>query len=1097
MIDKRLKLILLVVLVFVGICGESRAASLAENQKSDKPKPIPFEVTGAALHADAPHAEICLTLSRPIDVRDRARLASFLYAKKDGKKLKISPTDLSLTPQDVCLQNLDHRHTYALVLQRLQSLDGKKLAQKYSVTMTVPDRKAVLTFVGDSRRLVLPRHVRELDQNTADDELMRAGVAHVVRSVNVMATHLTLYKVADRKLFPQAWQQFKQINLSPSESLYFCREKGEIVFESDLVFGESPNQDQMLVAPLPPEKELASGLYYLAATPRGKGGSNPGLFAGQWFLVSDLRLGAARVRNGIKISTSQGRETLQVQPDVLVAALDKAGKPLAEAKTSADGTAFLPLSPNDLERVAVVTGQMSSGDVDLFELGSDRIVATNDISLNALITTDRSVYRSGASSIVTLRAENATGEAQAVGESLLQLKTSTKKVYSQKIVPAGKVGLHLVKLSLPDLGIMRTWFVSWLRKDGSLLAEKPIVISPQGDVTNLSVEIDRTSIDLQSPTYITIKSVDSAKKPVAAQNGTLIVRTARPEVRGWLDYHFGDVIAQTGGQIYSVPFATGGDGTARVTVDFDSHAQEGLAGTEGLSFVAELDNGSASSPVTLPVRLRSDALVGVKLHSYGRAFPENSVAQFDVIAVDAAGKRRALGDLYYLVYEEGRSFEWVPSDGHWDYRQRPDHRRVGGGVFTISASGENSIRWPVTSGHYVLEVTTAAGEILSRSAFDVGRRDEQVLQQDESKIHFADPTQILEMKSANSVNLFLSEPSMVSLLVTDGTIRDTQHRFMKAGMNAIEITPAEGWGHQVLVRAVAQSPRSFELVVAQQTMMIHVPANDLTVKILTSAPLVTGKRVILPLQILKAQRNLPSFVSVVATPQPADGASLAPVLLERVPVNAEGKADLRLTLPEFEGVVRLSIIAWNDTQKGELVTELPVHPALAIEADIPSALSLGDKRSARFSLTNYAQQIATFAYTVNAPKGLLLSGKTTGTVTLRKGQKKVLPVVFFTVREPADGDLVLTLAGSNGQSAVSRAWSVYAGADHAAVRTEQEVVVEPNQDYALPVGKPGKGFVMLVSPLPMKGVLQSLDLVLRSEPQTTADIAQWIDVMQV
>lgn len=1093
MIDKNLKLILFVAL-FVGGVTPQAWAQTSSPTKPAAEKQKTFDVSETVLHADAPRAEICLTLTQPIDIRDRARVASFLELKKDGKKQKINPIDLSLTSQDVCLQNLEHRHTYDLALQRIESVHGQRLAKKYSVTYTVPDRKAVLTFVGDNRRLMLPRHVREIDEKKPDSDLMRVGMAHVVRSVNVMATHLTLYRITDRKLFAEAWQQFKQMNLSPSESLTFGREKGQIVFESDLVFGDAPNEDQTLVAPLPVGKELPAGLYFLAATPRGKEGSNPGLSAGQWFLVSDLRLVATRIRDGIKIFASQGSGSLQAAAGVAVAALDKDGKELAEASTAADGAAFLTLSPADLDKVVVVTGQMPSGDVDLFEIGADRTITTKDILVNAKITTDRSVYRSGMSAILGLRVENGKGEAQDVGESLVQLKTAEQKVYSQQTLPAGKAGYHTVTLSLPNLGVTRTWTVAWLKKDGGLLAETQITISPQGSTANLSLGLDRTSVDMQVPMTVTVKAVDSDKKPVAFKNGSLSVRTSRPEIPGWLEYRFGDVTAQSGREIQKIDFITGADGLAHVPVAFSPEEKAAGFGVEGVSFTAELENEGHSASVSLPVRVRGDLLLGVKPHFDGRAFPENSVAQLDVVAVDMSGKRRQLSDLYYLVYEEGRSFEWVPMEGHWDYRQRPDHRRIGGGSLNIAATGDNTIRWPVTAGHYVLEITNAAGEVLSRYDFDAGRRDRHVVRQDEGKLHFVQPMQRLEAKGPNQVKLQLSEPAMVSVLVTDGVMRQTYHRFMKAGVNDVEITPTEEWGRQVLVRAEALFARSFDPVVAQHNMTIHAAANDLTVKLGSSSPIMAGRTVSLPVLVQKQNRQSPSFVSVVASPQSSDGILLSPVSLGRVPVTAEGKADVRLTLPEFEGTVKLSIVAWNDTQKGELLATLPVQPAFGIDGDVPEYLRIGDKVNVRVSLANHAAQAASVTYLVKGPSGLVFSGATSGKLAVKKGQKQQLPLTF-TARGPVEGDLVLEVQIGATQT-VTKTWPVYAPVEQIEAREESIQTIDAEQAFSASALKQVKDGVVLVAPLPMKNVLQGLQHILYSEPQTTIEIAQWIDVTQ-
>lgn len=1093
-IDKLLR-VSVAVSLFAGLVFALALSGPVLAKSADKASPQTFTLVDTVLHANAPKAEICLSLSRPVDAHDRNRIMSFIELKKDGKKVKISASDLSLTPHDICVQNLEHRHAYEVTLQRIQSADGMRLDKKYVTRVAVPDRKPVLTFVGDKRRLILPRHVREAEDKTSDSELVRAGMAHVVRSVNVMATHLTLYKIGDRKLLSEAWQQFKQMNLSPSESLYFARQKGQVVFESDLVFGEAPNEDQTLVAPLPAEKELTPGLYYLAATPRGKEDKNPGLFAGQWFLVSDLRIGVVRLRDGIKFLATAGGDVLSSVPDVTVAALDAKGDVVAEAKTGADGSVFLPLAAKELAQVAIVTGQKATGDLDLFEMGPDRTITANDIALQPQLTLDKTVYRAGQTAVVTLRAENAKGEAQDVGESVVQVIGPDNRVFSEKPVAAGKKGLSVLSVPVPYGQTPRTWSVAWRKKEGSLLAAAPLVITPDGVLPSLSLIVDRTTIDFDQTTMALLKAQDSAKKPRAFQNGTLFVKTAQPEIAGWRHYHFGDMTAKGGAVVYQTRFMTDADGVARVPVALDQAAKL-ASGIEGLRFEAVLEDGGTAQPITVPTRPRGDVMVGLKSRLEGRAIPENSMAQFDAIAIDMAGKRRALGDLYYLVYEEGRSFEWVQSEGHWDYRQRPDHRRVGGGPLAISASGETTIRWPVTAGTYLLEVTNAAGDVLARYSFDAGRREDAVLRQDEASLRFVDADKPFEMKANNRLKIFVSESAMVSVLVTDGAVRQAQHRFMKAGINEVEITPAEGWGRQVLVRVVAQMTHSFEPVLTQKSFSIHVPANDLAIKLSSSGAITTGRTVSLPLQIQKQQRGLPTFVSVIATPQATNGKALPVLVHDKVSVTADGRAEVVLALPSFDGTLALSVTAWNDTQKGTLQTTLPARPVFGVDGNLPAQVTVGDKINTRLFLTNGTAAPVAVTYKWKVPDGLVLSGAESGKVRLNKGERQALTVAM-TVRGPVSDEVMLTVQGIGGTGGNQVwTWPVYAAPEPNRNAEERTQTLDPAQTHQTPFGQ-GKDRVLLVAPVAMEGALSDLERILHSTPQTTTEIAQWLDVTAV
>lgn len=62
---------------------------------------------------------------------------------------------------------------------------------------------------------------------------------------------------------------------------------------------------------------------------------------------------------------------------------------------------------------------------------------------------------------------------------------------------------------------------------------------------------------------------------------------------------------------------------------------------------------------------------------------------------------------------------------------------MGGGSGSSGVRGNfSAVRWPVTAGNYIREVTNATGDVLSRYAFDAGKRVDQGLRQDEGKLRF-------------------------------------------------------------------------------------------------------------------------------------------------------------------------------------------------------------------------------------------------------------------------------------------------------------------------------------------------------------------------
>jgi len=1083
----RLHIVVVFVAAFVGLTAGAQAAN--KNKKE-----TPVRVSGSALHADLPKAEFCLSFSEPVLIKDRARLLTALDLRKAGKKQKISIDQLSLSDNDVCIQNLDHRATYKLLLSKLDTGAGDRLETPFATSFDVPDRKPVLTFVEDNRAFVLPRHMKTEDKKAADAHHIERGMAHVVRSVNVLATHLSLYRVAERADFVGAWQQFRMINIAPSESLYFAKRKGQLVFESDLVFGDVPNEDQTLVAPLPDEAGLTPGLYYLAATPRGNAGTDVTLFAGQWFLVSDLRVSAAKVSSGFKVFASQGLVNLQARPKVSSAVLAEDGKVLAEGTTEEDGSVFLPMEATVLNTAAFIVGQLPSGDVDILEIKPEQTVHTGDLSFKASVKADRDIYKPGMTSAVALLVQDQKGQALDIGESVVKLLYADRRPYSEHQVKTEKSGVTFLNIPLPVAGKAEAWIIAWYKKEGTPLGETTIRMSPDGVFGKLLLDFDRLSLSSDGPLTALVRAQDDSGKPLAFRNGVLAVTSAQPEIEGWTSYSFGDVTSEKGVRAQQIPFMTNEEGVVRVPVSLGLLTGHEADRFQGFSFEASLDTGITSSDRVVPVRAR-ESLIGVRPLTEGRPFAENSVATFDVIAVDMAGKRRVENNLYYVVYEEGRNFDWFQAEGRWDYKPLPNHRRVGGGRLDIPASGDSLVQWPVTSGQYVLEITNAAGEVWARYPFAVGRGVESLLNAGDERLQFVHDEQTLEMKQDNKVKLELAAPAMVDVIVTDGQIRQTIHRFMKAGENEISVSPTEGWGNRVLVRAEAVFVGSPENAIASQMMNLHATAQDLTIK---AAPpsLSTGRGdLALPVQIQKPQHGAQTFVSAIATPYPDGGGDTMPPLhSERVAVDGEGKAEIKINVPRFVGKLDVMLYAWNGSQAGATSLTLPVQPVLAVEAKVPPMLRVGDKINVAFTVTASNAPAGTYSYDITLPDGFSAFGALKGKLALKKNGTLILPL-SLTAKEPADGALHINVKGPDSET-LTQTWPIYVRTEQPGLWTMTSQTIEPNQSLVVPAAtQKRQDKAVLVGPLPLPDLATPLQSLVLSEPRTTQEIARWLEVM--
>lgn len=760
---------------------------------------VPFKVERTELHYDGERAELCFVMSRPLDIRDRTKLAAALSLSEQGKRQTVDEKNLSLSASHLCVQNLEHRDRYRIILKKAQSQDGATLEAPYSTSFVVPDRKKALSFVGSAGLSVLPRHI------VNNGKELRDGAAHVLSSINVKNTHLKLYKIEEPKAFAGAWQQFKQINLSPSESLIFARNNGKVLYEGDLVFGNKPNVEQKLVVPLPEEKDVKPGLYYLAAMPQEAGESEPSLFAGQWFLVSDLhaalvRQNYAEKEQGLSFFVTSSGKAFRPQ-DVRLTLLARNGDVLGAAQADAQGLGFVTYDPKREKELYLVVAAMPDGQLDLIDPKTLSPLPGNVLSFAPSLQTDQARYKPGDVMKVAAWADDPFGQKMDLGDTVLRLMRPDREAYLSVDLKRDENGRYHASLDLPKMEKAAQWPLVWQKKEGQILKESIVGISPETQESKISLSLSNKGGQHGAKSTVTVKIVDEKGRPVSFRDGTLRVVTTQPRMDDWADYSFGVEAATAAKPVQSYDFMTGVDGIARVSLVPSREAKSAWDEAKAVQIRAEV-NGLVSSKTETLILDHAQTWIGLRPLTNAKFFPENSNAQFDVIALDQAGRRRAEKNLYYIIYEEGRSFEWVPSEGAWDYKLLPQHRRVGGGALNVNAQGENLITWPVTTGIYMLEIVNDRGEVLARRGFGAGQETLSRPKKKKERIEW--------IAAKNEMEMELTTDSSVFVYMTDGVRHKSFHRELKAGSNDLPLPAQEGWGRRVLVRMQVLPHDTFE-----------------------------------------------------------------------------------------------------------------------------------------------------------------------------------------------------------------------------------------------------------------------------------------------
>lgn len=104
-----------------------------------------------------------------------------------------------------------------------------------------------------------------------------------------------------------------------------------------------------------------------------------------------------------------------------------------------------------------------------------------------------------------------------------------------------------------------------------------------------------------------------------------------------------------------------------------------------------------------------------------------------------------------------------------------------------------------------------------------------------------------------------------------------------------------------------------------------------------------------------------------------------------LPLDADGRAEFQMDLPEFSGELRVMTVAFNDTQCGSTSTPVVVRREVVVQPALPRFLALGDRSEASVALHNISDDAksATVRVTCGGP---LQAERAEQTVALAAGE---------------------------------------------------------------------------------------------------------------
>ena len=1076
--------------------GDSMLARLTNGLVGSAVKPAeaegPFAFHRVDVDTSKPQAEACLVFTRDLDASGRTQYKDYTAIDPDTR------VAMHVVGNRLCLAGLDFSKTYNVTIKAgFPSAGNDKLIEAETIPVELRDKPSIVQFNGG---IILPRNNVK-------------GVP--LTTVNVSKVSIKLIRVGDRLLSQIESGTVDQTTLYSWSANELQNAQGSLVWQGTMDVANVKNDTVVTLIPIDSLlKNRKPGAYVLIASGAAKKkDKNPGdeydyesgEMAVQWVVDSDMALTTFKGGNGLSVFV---RSYASAKPlsGVKLTLVARNNNELATVRTNSDGRADFDaglIHAKGGDEPVVVMAYGDGGDFSFIDLRrsafdlSDRGVSGRDVPgpLDAYLYTERGVYRGGETVYVTALLRDRIGAAATAPLTLVATRPD---------------GLEVGRVTMPG-NALQAGAAAWKLPLSSSAPHGRWQIAAYVDTSKDAEPIGRVQFDVQDFVPQKLKVTLTALTPSVKPGGEIKVKaesrflygapasglTGEGEARisadptpfeaykGWqfgrMDDKFSDVDVQL-----TVP-PTDATGVTTVSGTLSELADTTLPLRARIRVAIHEPGGRTTAKTTeIPV-LNHDVLIGIRPDFEGSSIGEGQRANFQVIAVDATGKRVDLPGVTYSWVREDTSYQWYQDEGNWKYKSVTRDRLVTSGTIKIGAGAPLRLGQAMAWGTYRLTLTDAKSGASSSfryysgwAASSAGDRPDRIPVAADKPSYRSGETAHIRIKPTAS--------GKALVVVASDKIYSSKTVDAPAGGTTIDIPVSADWGagayvlvtdYRPLNEASGHEPvRSVGLVWlgvdnAPRTLFTQIggpqkilPRQKLTIPV-TVKGLSSGEQAYLTLaavdegilqltdykspdpnsyyygkrrlgiemrddygRLIKAEKG-----AIGPMREGGDmfgGRSLAVVPVKTVSlysglvkIGANGQVAIPVDVPDFNGELRLMAVAVSPTKLGHADRPLTVRDAVVADVVLPRFLAPGDKAQAALNLNNVEGVRGAYNATISVSGPVALFGGAPSIVVRQTLNKgqRTLVPVEIDGRGVGIATISMKLVGPNNFS-VSHSWQI-------------------------------------------------------------------------
>ncbi len=491
--------------------------------------------------------------------------------------------------------------------------------------------------------------------------------------------------------------------------------------------------------------------------------------------------------------------------------------------------------------------------------------------------------------------------------------------------------------------------------------------------------------------------------------------------------------------------------------------------------VADVDGRAVAASRWVPVRHQPLAL-GIKAPGQGAELAAGTEAVFELLALDPAGRPLARSGLEYRLVEEEIHYQWYRDGSQWQYKRQRRDRLLREGEIALGAEAPGRVGLPLVAGRYRFELRDPETGLLSSARVRVGWQSAgadaetpDMLRLTSDQTDYApgaDARIHLQAPFAGRAELVLANDRVLS-------VRQIDHVETGSELN-LEVDPDWGAGAYALVtvyrpdggeagrgprRAVGvvwlglrQDERRLAVAIQAPERSRPETTQEVALQVSGQAPgeavfvtlaavddgvlQLTDYRTPDPLGHYFGQRRLgvgmrDLYGRLIDGRQgrlgriragggagagrqgmPESNIQVVSLFSGVLRLDAQGRAQVPLQLPAFDGRLRLTAVAWSAQRLGSARADLTVREPVVLLPSLPRFLAAGDRSRASLLIQNLEGPPG--AYRLDwQTGGALAPAAESLTVELAQGQRQALSLPL-QAQAVGLGSLALRLRGPDG-----------------------------------------------------------------------------------